>query len=62
MSWRDSGEAEPPRDPCLNARRAIEKQLWDWGIRGDMCALLAEKTLLALADVGHDLRDGPKPG
>ena len=44
--------AEEPPDCPPEARRAIERAMWDWGVTGDMCALLTHKVLVALTEAG----------
>jgi hypothetical protein len=44
----------------MDARRAIERAVWDWGVQGDSCAFLAAQVLEALNAAGYELtaKDG----
>ena len=53
----DPGEAVdfPPE-----ARQAVERTIWEWGVQGDSCALLANNVLAALEGAGFVVVSRPE--
>jgi len=41
----------------LSMRQAIRNAVWDWGVKGDSCALLAHNIIKSLSEAGFDISE-----